>query len=260
MRTEKPEGPQEPNNRRKHKAPGGRPKRTGTHGPVGFGHVMRDVRGGGKQPGQHGGGTGTGTGTGHGDGSGGHGSGGTSLPGTATLGSAGFDPALAQAQGLDAGARAARAMGAVPTDGERLDAATFGVRDATDALHAQDQSVAFQSSAQPLVPTPLARMTPSALLETVLDESTRLAIDEASKELHVELEPAHLGPLTVRLKREPDGRLDIRFRARQGDAARVLEQGTELLRERLAAAGYANVTVDVTQDSSLQLTGVTSGR
>ena len=96
-------------------------------------------------------------------------------------------------------------------------------------------------------------MTPAALLETVLDEATKLEIEQASKELHVELEPADLGPLVVRLRRGPDGSLDIEFRAREGDAARLLESGSELLRDRLFEAGFAKVAIDVEHDAELRL-------
>jgi hypothetical protein len=214
MRTEKAEGPQEPGNGKRHRDAGARPKRGAGGATTGFGNVMRDVRGeGGDKQ--------------------------TDL----VAGMPGFDP----------GAAAALAMGAVATGEQLADQASFGVQDATEALTAQDKSVTHQAQAQPLVPTALARMTPSALLETVLDESTRLEIEQASKELHVELEPAHLGPIVVRLLRQPDGKLDIRFRAQQGDAARVLESGSELLRDRLAEAGFASVTIDVEQDADLRI-------
>jgi flagellar hook-length control protein FliK len=134
------------------------------------------------------------------------------------------------------------------------------VQDASEALVAQDRSPTQQAQVQPHVPTPLGRMTPAGLLETVLDEATKLDIERASKELHVELEPEDLGPLIVRLRKGPDGSLDIGFRARQGDAARVLEQGSDMLRERLASAGFANVSIDIRHDEELQLTGVTTGR
>ena len=91
-------------------------------------------------------------------------------------------------------------------------------------------------------------------LETVLDESRLLEIEEAMKELHVELEPEDLGPVVVRLRKGPDGTLDIGFRAREGDAARVLEQGTDDLRSRLFEAGFASVTIDVAHDDELRLT------
>lgn len=232
MKTEKVEGPQEPNNNRRQRSAGARPKRSAANGPLGFGSVMRDVRGG--KPGE-------------------------AMPGTTMVGQAGFDPALAQAVQVDAGAAAARAMGAVESAVDRVNDASFGVRDASEALQAQDRSVTHQAQVQPHVPTSLGRMTPAALIETVLDEATMLEIEEAGKELHVELEPEDLGPVVVRLRKGPDGTLDIGFRAREGDAARVLEAGSELLRERLAAAGFSTVAIDVRHDEDLRLTGVTSG-
>lgn len=242
MKTPRAEGPQEPNNGRQQKDVGKRPKRGAKDGPIGFGSVLRDVKpgaAGGAMPAD-------GTAI-------------PALPGTPTIGQAGFDPALAQALQVDAGAAAAKAMGAVEGAVEQLNEDTFGVQDASTALAAQDRSIAHQATVQPHVPTPLGRMTPSALLETVLDEATMLEIEQASKELHVELEPADLGPVVVRLRRGPDGALDISFRAREGDAARVLESGSELLRDRLASAGFANVAIDVRHDAELRLTGVTTG-
>ncbi len=230
MKTPKAEGPQEPSGEHRRKPDGSRPrKRGGEHGPLGFGNVMRDVKGG----------------DGRGD---------APMPGSATLGMPGFDPAMLQAAQLDAGAQAAARMGSVETVGEQLADATSGVQDATEALRAQDRSVTHQATVQRAeVPTPLGRMTPSALLETVLDESRQLEIAEAMKELHVELEPEDLGPVVVRLRKGPDGSLEIGFRAREGDAARVLESGSELLRSRLFDAGFASVAIDVAHDEELRL-------
>lgn len=234
MRTEKVEGPQEPNNNRKQRHDGSRPKRSAQHGPLGFGSVMSDVRGGdGEGRAKDGAAGGTTTGAGQ----------------------ANVDPALLQALQTDPGAVAAQAMGGLEGAVEQLNDESFGVQDASEALLAQDRSTTHQAQAQPYVPTPLGRMTPAALLETVLDEATRLEIEQASRELHVELEPADLGPLIVRLRKGPDGSLDIGFRAREGDAARVLESGSELLRDRLAEAGFANVAIDVRHDAELRLTG-----
>jgi hypothetical protein len=226
IRTEKAEGPQEPGNGKQHRDHGARPRRGSGSATTGFGNVMRDVR--------------DVRGT-------------AGAEGSTTPGMPGFDPTLMLAAQADAGAQAAKATEQVASGTKLADQASFGVQDASEALTAQDQSAVHQAGVQPLVPTALGRMTPSALLETVLDESTRLAIDQASKELHVELEPAHLGPIVVRLLRQPDGQLDIRFRAREGDAARVLEAGSDLLRDRLAAAGFAAVRIDVEQDGDLRL-------
>ena len=264
MKTPKVEGPQEPSGEHRRKPDGARPAKRGVErGPIGFGSVMRDVRGGNRQPGAGGGAAGAGAGgrvTGEGSTTAGAfgsvtigtpGMGG--LPGTTMVGMPGFDAAQAQAQQLDVGAQAAARMGAVETVGEQLADATSGVRDAGEALQAQDRSATLQAQVQLHVPSPLGRMTPSALLETVLDESRQLEIEEAMKELHVELEPADLGPVVVRLRKGPDGTLDIGFTARQGDAARMLEQGSELLRARLAEAGFAAVRIDVAHDDELRL-------
>jgi len=229
MRTEKAEGPQEPGNGKQQRDVGKRPRRGGKQGPLGFGSVMQDVRKDGHQA-------------------------------TTTIGQPGYDPALAMAAQVDAGAKAAQAMGAVGGAVEQLNQASYGVQDPSEALAAKDRSATQQAQAQPHVPTPLGRMTPAALIETVLDEATKLEIEQASKELHVELEPEDLGPVVVRLRKGPDGTLEIGFRARQGDAARMLESGSELLRERLATAGFGSVAIDVRHDAELRLTGYTSER
>jgi flagellar hook-length control protein FliK len=223
MRTEKAEGPQEPNDKRRPRSGAAKPRRTGANGPIGFGTVMRDVR----AP---------------------KGAGAITTPG-----SAGFDPAAALAAQLNAGAQAAASMGAVPSTEQLANEASHGVESATDALAKQDASVSHASRQEAAVPTTLGRMSPSVLLEKVVDEATRHAIDEASKELHVELEPAHLGPLVVRLRRGEDGRLEILFRARQGDAARVLDAGLGLLHERLTDAGFPGSDVRVEHDADLTL-------
>lgn len=283
MKPPKVEGPVEPSREHRRQPDVSRPRRAGKErGPLGFRSVMRDVKGGnrpgGTSSGQRAPGAPHGAGATLGSpavGSGLPGStapvggmvgtigaiapigpdglaGGTPVHGATTPGMAGFDPALAQAASLDAGARAAAQMGAVQGVGEQLAEASYGVRDATEALAAQDRSATHQALVQPHVPTPLGRMTPAALLETVLDESRRLEIEEAMKELHVELEPEDLGPLVVRLRRGPDGSLDIAFRTREGDAARMLERGSELLRDRLAEAGFASVRIDVRRDEELR--------
>jgi hypothetical protein len=138
-------------------------------------------------------------------------------------------------------------MGAVPTTEQIVRAAADGTAPATLGLDASNTAATQQST----VPSELGRMTPGALLTRVVDEATKLEIEHASKTLHVELEPAHLGPLVVSLKREPNGALDIRFRAKRGDAARVLDSGTDMLRERLAAAGFTTANIAVDQDESL---------
>ena len=270
MRTPRAEGPQEPSGEHRRQPQVSRPKRRGSSGPVGFGNVMRDVKRPGARPGGQGtpgagtgaNGSATGTTTGGTSTGAAPGAGGAYLPGapvvpgtgTAVVGMPGFDPAQLQAAQLDAGVQAAAQMGAVETVGQQLVDATYGVQDASEALQAQDRSATHQANVQPHVPTPLGRMTPSALLSTVLDESRRLEIAEAMKELHVELEPEDLGPVVVRLRKGPDGALDIGFTARQGDAARMLESGSELLRSRLFEAGFASVAIGVEHDAELRLT------
>ncbi|MEO6867519.1 MAG: flagellar hook-length control protein FliK [Gaiellales bacterium] len=222
MKTERPEGPQEPDNGRQDRVRGARPRRGAGGAASGFGNVMADVR-------KHGGGP------------------------VLTPGMPGFDQAAMLAAQSNTSLDAAKSMGAVKSGEQLANDASMGVQTPVDALTTQDRSASFQAGTQPAVPTNLGKMTPSTMLTKVLDEATKLEIAEAMKELHVELEPEDLGPLVVRLRKGPDGTLDISFRAREGEAARVLEQGTESLRERLNEAGFASVTIDVSHDSELEL-------
>lgn len=223
MRTEPTDSAHEPGNNRKQRNHAGKPRRAGTAGPIGFGSVMDDVKGdagGGKK--------GKGAGT------------------TAA------DLAQFGAQ-LDMGAQVAASMGAVKSTEQMLQHDASGVRSATDALNDQDQSLTHTLQQQDVIPTQLGRMTPSRVLNVVVDEATKQAIDRASKVLHVELEPVDLGPLLIKLTKQRDGRLEVKFTAKQADAARILDSGADLLREQLAGAGFANAVVSVDQDASLTL-------
>ena len=225
MRTEKPAEPQEPNNNRKQRGAKPRPKRGAANGPLGFGSVMRDVRS-------------------------------TGAPTESTTpGAAGFDQAAFLAAQRDAGSAAAGEMGAAQSTEQHVAEAAFGIQSATDALAQQDRSITHATQAQPAIPTDLGRMTPAALLSTIVDEATMLEIEEASKELHVELEPADLGPLIVEIRRDPNGKLSVRFRAREADAARVLDAGSTLLGERLTEAGFSGSEIRVDHDAELVFDG-----
>lgn len=224
MTVGKVEGAPEPGDNRRRRTQGSRPRRSSSQGPIGFGSVMRDVRRSPDDPQR------------------------SSQPA-----SAGFDPAALAAAQLDAGTAAARAMDSVVSTEDVLDDAVMGVEDAVEALAAQDRSITFQAQAQPMIPTNLGRMTPAMMLETVVDESTKLEIIEAMKELHLELEPADLGPVVVRIRKGPDGTLDIGFRTRAADTARMLESGSGLLRSRLDEAGLTTNDIDVQHDPNLQL-------
>ncbi|MBC7459958.1 MAG: flagellar hook-length control protein FliK [Thermoleophilia bacterium] len=222
MKTEPADGAREPGNNRKQRGHAGKPKRVGTAGPLGFGSVMRDVKG---------------------DGGGKHGKG---------AGTAAADLAKFGTQ-LDMGAQAAAAMGAVKSTEQVLQQDASGVQSATDALSDQDQSLTHTLQQQDAIPTQLGRMTPSRVLNVVVDEATKQAIDLASRELHVELEPEDLGPLLIKLTKQRDGRLEVRFTAKQADAARILDSGADLLREQLAGAGFPNALVSVDRDADLAI-------
>lgn len=97
----------------------------------------------------------------------------------------------------------------------------------------------------------LGQMTPQQALRRVVDETLSLELEQASKEVHIELEPAHLGPLVVEIKRDAHGQLTVRLRARQAEAARILDAGSDLLRDSLAEAGFARAVVGVEHDDDV---------
>lgn len=231
MKTERAEEPQGPKHRKK-RPTGAKPRRVGQHGPIGFGSVMHDVAGAGTKGAR------------------------PALPGQAAqhgMGQGNQPQGQPGQPGADPGAAMLLGMGMVPTTEQVVIAASTGMGDAATVATAQGETAAQVNQQQPAVPTHLGRMTPASLLDKVVSESTKLAIEAASKELHVELEPAHLGPLVVSLKRDPDGRLDVRFRARQADAARILDAGSDMLRQQLADAGFTGARVAVDHDDDLEL-------
>ena len=117
------------------------------------------------------------------------------------------------------------------------------------ALHAGVDTAATHQSQQA---SHLGTMTPQQALRTVLDEASKLDLERASKELHIELEPAHLGPIIVRISVER-GRIRTELSAREENAATALRSGRTELRDRLAALGFASAEVTVEHDAELEL-------
>lgn len=222
MKAEKPEGTNEATRDHRRQPDGSRPRHNGEErGPLGFDSVLRNVR----------------------------------STGSTTPGMPGFDPALLQAAQLDSGANAASSMGAILSVGDELAEATVKPQNAVQALVLQDHSAVHQAQ-QPLqhrVPSNLGKMTPSAAMNVTIDEAKKLEISEAMKDLHIELEPEDLGPLIVRLRKGPDGALDIGFRVRESDAERQLDNQQDELHARLHDAGFLSVKISVTKDPTLTL-------
>jgi len=247
MKAQPPERPNEPGKRPKG-APAGpvKPKRTKERGPLGFGSVMRDV---GK-------GSGKGRGAARPDGERGALVDGSFRHGVTQPPQVPGAPAGMRPDGsVDAGVLASSKMGKVETSAELDVQHVRGPEDAVEALAAEDRSATAQlQRGEAGIPTRLGRLTPNAVLGVVVDEATKLAIEEASKELHVELEPEDLGPLIVTLKRDK-GRLTVHFRARQADAARVLDAGIDLLEARLRQSETGIIETSVEHDASLGLGG-----
>jgi flagellar hook-length control protein FliK len=101
----------------------------------------------------------------------------------------------------------------------------------------------------------LGSMTPQQAMTKIVDEARKIEIANASRELHIELEPAHLGPLVVKIKVER-GIIRTELRAKYGDAVTALESGSSDLQNRLAELGYAKAEVSVAHDEGLELTAI----
>ena len=251
MRTERVREPNEPDKDKQREVDAPRPRRRSQHGPIGFGSVMRDVR---KQSSGAAGGDGVGAAKGP--------------RASIDPSSPDFDAARAQALSYDPGHAAALAT-LLPRSGaqQQVDASTGRVDQSAQRAGDQAQQGGAQhaqhgmhAAAQAAVhaPTPVVRMTPAALLDRVLDEATKEELARASKEIKVELEPVHLGPLVVSLRRSTPGRIDVQFRAQRADAARTLDAGSDLLRSRLAEAGFPESVVSIAVDETLD-SGTTGG-
>lgn len=100
--------------------------------------------------------------------------------------------------------------------------------------------------------THLGALSPGEAMDAVAEEARQLDMSSDARELHIELEPAHLGPIVVRLLVER-GRIRTELVAREERAARLLASGSDALRERLVALGYTDAQVDVQHEEDLVL-------
>jgi flagellar hook-length control protein FliK len=98
------------------------------------------------------------------------------------------------------------------------------------------------------------RVTPERAMELIQDVTREMEGASGVRELHLELEPEHLGPLVASIMIDR-GRITVRMRTKQADAATTLARGADTLRDRLAALGFAQARVQVEQDSTLELPG-----
>jgi len=92
------------------------------------------------------------------------------------------------------------------------------------------------------------KVTPAranALIEDVVRE---MRGEHEARELHLELDPAHLGPIVVKLVLK-HGKLAASVITRDAEAAIELDARTDELHARLSKLGFAQVDVAVTQDS-----------
>jgi flagellar hook-length control protein FliK len=97
-----------------------------------------------------------------------------------------------------------------------------------------------------------ARLTPQQALAATVRAARELADEEGMREIEIELEPAHLGPLVVQVKRTGK-RLETTLTARNAEAVSVLQGGMNELAKRLASVSSAAVSVAVEHDEDLEL-------
>jgi hypothetical protein len=89
----------------------------------------------------------------------------------------------------------------------------------------------------------LTQMHPAEAMQTIVDEARRMKlVADTRRELRIELEPAHLGPIVIRLMIDKN-QIRTELSAREERAAAALAQGTEALRDKLAALGFASAEV-----------------
>ena len=96
----------------------------------------------------------------------------------------------------------------------------------------------------PAAPTPLAGATNAAELAHELGARMRMAVREGGRELVVNLRPAELGHLTVRVAMV-DGVLTAHIAAERPEAARLLQQTLPQLDGVLQSLGFSVDSVDV---------------
>lgn len=94
------------------------------------------------------------------------------------------------------------------------------------------------------------RVTPERAMQLIEDVTREMNGASGTRELHLELEPQHLGPIVASIVIDR-GRISVRMRARQADAATALGSGADALRDRLTSLGFAEARVDVEQDETV---------
>jgi hypothetical protein len=96
------------------------------------------------------------------------------------------------------------------------------------------------------------RMSPQMALEATVSAARLAEIEESMKELQIELEPAHLGPLVVTVKLK-EGKLVTRLTAKRKEAAEVLAAGEKDLEKRLKSVSSRVIDLAVIHDEELEL-------
>lgn len=113
----------------------------------------------------------------------------------------------------------------------------------TAMMHARDLAQAEQSNAT-------QRVTPERAMQLIADVASEMGGASGAREIRLELEPQHLGPLIVTLVVDR-GRIRADLKTRRADAAEALESGREGLARRLEQLGFSSATVSVAQDETI---------
>ena len=143
--------------------------------------------------------------------------------------------------------------GAAPAGNLMLHGSVFEqlAQDAHAAIVGNDTRCA--SNAQQQAQTQPRQVSPERAMQLIADVTREMNGAAGARELHLELEPAHLGPIVASIMVQR-GKVSVRITAREAAAARRLDADSGELRNRLAGLGYTETHVDIAHDSELALT------
>ncbi|MBC7643995.1 MAG: flagellar hook-length control protein FliK, partial [Thermoleophilia bacterium] len=91
--------------------------------------------------------------------------------------------------------------------------------------------------------------TPARANALIEDVAREMRGEHEGRELHLELDPAHLGPIVVKLVLK-HGKLAASVITRDAEAKLELEARSDELHTRLSNLGFAAVDVSVDQDTA----------
>lgn len=132
--------------------------------------------------------------------------------------------------------------------GSVIEQRTHEARAAISGTDAHRTAQVYQSDSQQS-----RQVSPERAMQLIADVTREMNGATGARELHLELEPAHLGPIVASIMIQR-GSVSVRITAREHAAARRLDADTDTLRSRLVALGYSDPQVDVAHDQELALT------